>query len=367
MQGLWISMTDATGEPGHDLFGALEQEKARLLEQATTKIEHEMAEMTRLALAYPAAFKAIAKRMGMAEAKDHAPTSPTGIETLGDLSGQYRTSPNSPIHNLKHNSREHYEALISLIEADCSAQKLADADAATLDAWYEKWREGGKVGISHSKMVMLRNLFGFGTMSARDENCARLFGLLGKMKIELPRARTEQLTRDQANLIRAKAHAKKRSSVALAQAFQFDVNLTQKDTIGEWTPVSEPGISDVIHNGMKWLRGLRWEEIDSNLMLRHASGEKEITPLDLKKCPMVMQELDIIKMNGGQLPTRGPVIRSEHDNLPWDAIEFRRWWRLLANECGIPKTVRNSDSRTKRSAAAPSAVAPQNMSGGIFE
>ena len=354
-------MTDNAGTSGLDLFEALEREKARLLEQATAKIEHEIAEIARLAIAYPEAFKAIAKRTGFIEAKDLLPQVSTGIQTLGDLIEKYLTSPNSPFHNLKHNSREHYETLISLIGADYAGQRLSEADAGTLDAWYEKWREGGKIAVSHSKMVMLRNLFGFGTMSERDENCARLFGLLGKMKIELPRARTEQLSRDQANKIRAMAHAKKRPSIALAQAFQFDVGLTQKDTIGEWAPVSEPGISDVIHGGNKWMRGIRWEEIDANLILRH--GEKE--PHDLKKSPMVMQELDSIKLKTGQLPTRGPIIVSEHDDLPWDSVEFRRWWRMLANACGIPKTVRNSDSRVKRK-AQESAATPQNMSGGNF-
>jgi hypothetical protein len=99
---------------------------------------------------------------------------------------------------------------------------------------------------------------------------------------------------------------------------------------------------------MKWLRGLRWEEIDSNFVSHHVAGEKEITH-DLKKAAMVMQELDIIRMHG-KLPTSGPMIVSEYDNLPWDAVEFRRWWRRLADECNIPSTVRNSDSRVRRSA-----------------
>ena len=41
----------------------------------------------------------------------------------------------------------------------------------------------------------------------------------------------------------------------------------------------------------------------------------------------------------------GPIVVSEWDKLPWTAIEFRRWWRIVADACGIPREVRNMDSR----------------------
>jgi hypothetical protein len=44
-----------------------------------------------------------------------------------------------------------------------------------------------------------------------------------------------------------------RPSITLAQAFQFEVMLRQKDVIGEWAPGSEPGVSAVTHAGQKWL------------------------------------------------------------------------------------------------------------------
>ncbi|MGJ4992773.1 hypothetical protein ACQR0Z_00045 [Bradyrhizobium sp. HKCCYLS3077] len=355
-------MTSHPDQPGPNLLEALEREKARLLEQATAKIEREMAEIARLAVAYPDAFKAIAKQMGLEEVKEPPASS---IATLGELVDRYRTSPTSPFQKLKHTSREHYDTLLNLIRNDFGGQKLSEADANTLDAWYAKWREGGKIAVSHSKMVMLRNLFSFGTTSVRDENCARLYGLLGNMEIELPKARNEQLTREQANLIRAKAHEKNRPSIALAQAFQSDVGLTQKEVIGEWAPMSEPGISDVIEGNMKWVRGLRWEEIDRKQMtLTHLIGDKEVT-IELKKYPMVMEELERVRTNhSNELPMKGPMIASEYDGLPWSAVEFRRWWRLLADACGIPKHVRNSDSRAKGSAAAAESGG-KNMSGGL--
>ena len=54
-----------------------------------------------------------------------------------------------------------------------------------------------------------------------------------------------------------------------------------------------PGVSEVIHNGKKWLRGLRWNEIDADTMiLEHASSfDGTIVRLDLNAAPMVKEEL----------------------------------------------------------------------------
>ena len=43
-------------------------------------------------------------------------------------------------------------------------------------------------------------------------------------------------------------------SIALAQALQFELLLSQKDVIGEWVPVTEPGKSDVIWAERRLLR-----------------------------------------------------------------------------------------------------------------
>jgi hypothetical protein len=72
---------------------------------------------------------------------------------------------------------------------------------------------------------------------------------------------------DQVTLIRAEAHRRGFPSIALAQAIQFECIFRQKDVIGEWVPVAEPGTSEIVHespNGgtKKWLRGIRWSEVD---------------------------------------------------------------------------------------------------------
>jgi hypothetical protein len=278
--------------------------------------------------------------------------------SISDLIKVYQTYEESPYKKLKHNSKQLYDSLIKLIEADYGQKRLADITANMLDEWHGVWVKGGKVAIAHSKIAMVRNLFGFGVSVLNDPECGRLFGILAKRKYAPPKARNEFLSHEQANLIRVKAHELQRPSIALAQAFQSGVGMLQKDVIGEYVPVSEPGASDVILDGsLKWLRGIRWEEIDENLRLRH-SGYEEID-VDLKDVPMVLDEFELQfkflpqRHPRAKLPTKGAIILSEYgEKLPWTPVEYRRWWRRVADACGIPKTVRSMDSRKTRKVRA---------------
>ncbi len=46
-----------------------------------------------------------------------------------------------------------------------------------------------------------------------------------------------------------------------------------------------------------------------------------------------------------RFPATGPIIFSEASELPWVPGEYRRWWRKLARQAGIPDAVRSMDSR----------------------
>jgi hypothetical protein len=170
------------------------------------------------------------------------------------------------------------------------------------------------------------------------------------MKFKQGSARTERLTAEHAIAVRAQAHAKGLASMALAQALQFDLMLRQKDVIGEWVPISEPGEPSAVINGnAKWMRGLRWDEIDANLTLRHTTSkrQKDIA-VNLRQAPMVMEELTRQFGEGftrDDLPASGPIIVQEKTELPYSAIQFRKVWRTLATAAGVPATVRNMDSR----------------------
>jgi len=98
----------------------------------------------------------------------------------------------------------------------------------------------------------------------------------------------------------------------------------------------------------KWITGLRWERIDENLVLRHVTSKRnKKIEIDLKLAPMVMEEFQIMfgSTDRAAMPASGPVILCEVNAWPYYNTEFRRKWRKLANAAGIPKTIKNMDTR----------------------
>lgn len=280
-------------------------------------------------------------------AKGGLTSTPEFDGTISGLIHCYKTDPDSVYKKpgkLRYASRVNYDALMSLLEREYGGEYVCNLKGRIVQRWHDGWVADGKIAVAHAKMKMLRMLLSFGTAILEDPECTRMSAVLSKMKFEMAKPRTECLTVAHANLIRPKAHEIGRPSIALAQAFQFELMLRQKDVIGEWVPLSEPGVSDIVdtERRLKWLRGIRWEEIDQNLILEHVTSKrnKKIT-VNLNNAPMVMEELARLK----ERPTQGPIIIHEVHGVPYTAAQFRWLWREIANSCGIPKTVRNMDSR----------------------
>lgn len=272
--------------------------------------------------------------------------------TLRSLASCYQTDPDSTYHKLRYRTRVGYDYMIKRIVDQYGEQPLGDGfkdgepvkgiTARLLLRWHEGWTAGDKIATGHKMVATLRTMFGFGATLLECKECERLCGVMHKMRFKMGEARGSVITAEQATAIRRQANELGLISIALAQAFQFECTLRQKDVIGEWVPQSEPGISEVIEGNDKWLRGLRWEEIDQHLILRHVTSkrQKEIV-VDLKLAPMVLEELQKL----GELPDTGPVIVSETRGRPFYAHEWRRDWRSVAKLAGVPDDVFNMDSR----------------------
>ncbi len=274
--------------------------------------------------------------------------------TVAALSRAYQTDADSNFRKLRFRSREGYVRMLQRIEKDRGTELIADIKARSLLRWHEQWSAGGKVAMAHSLIGMLRTIIGFGAIFLEDPECERLSSVMHGMRFKMATPRSERITADQVIAIRQAAHAAGLHSIALAQALQFEIILRQKDVIGEWVPMSEPGTSEITRSGEKWLRGLRWSEIDSNMILRHVTSkrQKEIE-FDLKLAPMVLEELTVTPRQAS-----GPIIVSEIRGVPWTAYEFRRQWRAIAKKAGVPDNVFNMDSRAGAISEATDAGAP---------
>ena len=263
--------------------------------------------------------------------------------TFAGLIDQYQTHKASNFHKLRYHVRQNAATLLRRLKLAHGETPLTGIRASTVQIWYDEWAGTGHVAQAHAFIAQMRTVFGFGLLMLEEKECERLCITMNKMRFRHVQPRTVWLTADQATAIRQAAREHFGwYSIALAQAFQFELMFRQKDIIGEWVPEAEPGETDVHHNGMKWLRGIRWEEIDDAMVLHHITSKRQKPiDIDLHKAPMVLEELTHLNYRA---PT-GPIIICDTSGLPWTQSEFRRKWRLVANHVGIPKEVRNQDSR----------------------
>jgi len=240
---------------------------------------------------------------------------------------------------------------MSMLNRELGHEPILNFRGRTFPHLYDAWSTDS-LSVAHAKIKMLRILFNFGATILEDPECTRVAALLSGLRFKMPKPRIEHMTAEQAIAIHAQAHEFERPSIAVAQAFQFELMFRQKDTLGEWVPVSEPGMSDVIDDGMKWLRGVRWEEIDQNLTLVHVTSKRQkLITVSLRNAPMVLEELALIagvtpaKLTREMLPANG---RSSSQNIascrgtPSNAAAGGERW---ADAAGVPETVRNMDSR----------------------
>jgi hypothetical protein len=262
--------------------------------------------------------------------------------TVAGLINRYRTDERSPYFQLKHSVRENYDQGLKRIIKDVGTERIAEWSANRIQTLYdENWAADGKVSMGRSLIAKLRLLAGFGATLLNDDACIRLSSLLSNMRFAPQKKKVERLTIDQARVIRATAREHFGwQSIALAQAFQYELPmLSQVDIIGEWVPLSEPGPGDIQKDGEKWVGGIRWSDIDDDMIFRPlitSNRRNQKGEFNLKRFYSIMEEI-------GRVPPwqrKGPIIINETTGLPWTGNEFRRKWRKVADKAGLPKNVK---------------------------
>lgn len=283
-----------------------------------------------------------------------AETVPPKGFTLGDLIEAYTTDRTSTYHALRYNTRKNVSSILKRLHAAHGHVELSTVKRRELTEWHMDWSAGGKVSMAHSFIAQIRTMTGFGASMLENQECERISMVLHRMRFPHGSPRVDRLTADQAEAIRILSHNHFFwPSMALAQALQFELLLRQGDVIGTWVPMSEPCETDVVTAKYgKWSGGLRWEEINDKLILKHRTSKKQKDlEIDLKLAPMVMEELalkagkPVSELTRADLPVSGPMVICDTSGWPWTANEYRRKWRLTADQAGIPKSVKNMDSR----------------------
>jgi hypothetical protein len=290
-------------------------------------------------------------RGGLPEPKQH---SYVYDGTYKSLINCFQTDPDSRYHRKRYSVRKNHDTLLRRILERHGHELVKDTKGRTLLARHEMWSDEGRM-LSTAAAIrgQFRSLYTFGATILEDPECERLCTVMSRMRFDNPAPRKSHLSSAQADAVRAKAHEWGLPSIALGQALQFEITLRQRDVIGELVPLEEPGTSDVIWEGKKWLRGLRWSEVDQNFILEHVTSKKGKTIVaDLRLAPMVQAELAAIaevpasELQRDMFPTTGPIIKREATGMPWSANAYRKQWRKIADAAGVPKDVWNMDSRS---------------------
>lgn len=273
--------------------------------------------------------------------------------TLGALIDLYQTDPHSSYRKVRPSTRAGYDHDLAVLARSVGHATLTAITGRAISEWHALWRQpaesGGKPRVrrAHGLVTMLRMLASYGVAFGEDAvqtACLRLKAILENLRFETAPPRSGELTAEMAAAVIAAAHAQGRPSIALAQAMQFELALRQKDVIGEWVDMNEPGLSAVTDRRQKWLWGLRWEEIDDRLVLRHPlskSNGRKVGEYDLRLYPMVAQEVTRLPQD----KRSGPVVICEGTGLPYRRRHFAESWRAVAAAAGVPSDVFNMDSR----------------------
>jgi hypothetical protein len=264
--------------------------------------------------------------------------------TFAGLIQSYRSHEESPYRRLKHAVRVNYDNSLNRLILEIGHERIATWSAESVQhAHDEMWGANGKIAMGHNMVAKLRLLCTFGSTTLNDDACIRLSAILGNMRFPTPKGRKGGLlTRDQIRAIRVIAREQYGwDSISLAQAFQLEFpKLRMADILGEWVPLSEPGTSEIVKGDEKWLRGLRWSDIDENMVLHRMltggrRGQHKEVAYNLKRSAMVIEEINRIPVER----RTGPMVVCEYSNLPWSANEFRRKWRMVATKAGVPPSI----------------------------
>jgi hypothetical protein len=286
--------------------------------------------------------------------------------TFGSLVDIFLNDPDSPFHKNRFHTRKTYRSRVLNLKRMIGLARITPLEPngpkitfRDFNRWAENWskpkKEGGspRPGRAHGYMSFVRILLSFGAVSELPR-CEVLHStILSKMEFKTPKKRTQIVNREQAVAIIAEAHRRAEHSIAFAQAMMFSFMVRQKDVVGEWIPIAEPGLSSVIHHGMKWMSGFTWEEIESGVLDHRLSkslrGRDAVAdpaagkPLrfTLALHPLVLAEIDRIPVE----QRCGPMVKAEHSGLPWNPKVFAAHWREIARAASVPDEVQNRDTR----------------------
>ncbi len=261
--------------------------------------------------------------------------------TLKSILEKYQTEPDSSYFALRPKSRKPYDFYIAKLIHEVGDRRIDKISGIDLKRWHDAWSSNGQ-HLAAAKMMraVIDAAVTYGVM-CRITPCIELREVLkaASRRLPGPKRREIVITADEVIALRKAAHAAGRPSSALAYAIVYETTLRLWDTIGQWVPIDAPGVSDVVNprTGNKWF-GLRWEDIDENLVLRYVPSKTSMktglaVSYPLAQAQMVMEEL----AHWPEDKRTGPVIVFEKNGRPYLSEVFSSMWSRDREAVGLPE------------------------------
>jgi integrase len=280
--------------------------------------------------------------------------------TIGSVLWLYQTHKRSPFAagKLAPGTMHPYRVYLRRLTTDIGAVRVEQATGFDAQDWFALWSDDGeKLAAGHMAICVLKAALKFASL-AGHRSCDQLRMTLRDLSLPAIKGRTEAATPEQIEALIRAAHQVGRPSLALCFALQFETTLRLWDVRGQWYPLSDKRISDVISGGLKWL-GLRWEDIGRDGILRYTPSKTERSSgatvvIDLALCPMALTELERVPAER----RTGPVVLNEGTGLPYRQESFEKPWRVVRGMAGLPHTFWARDIRASAITEARKAGAP---------
>lgn len=301
--------------------------------------------------------------------------------TFRSLLDIYETHPKSSFQKLKPSSKVPYLSYVEMMRLEIGDCRIDETDGTEVETWFDYWADhsrprgrNAKKMIGHNNppepiddgkryiakaraaIAVLKAAVRFG-VKLRHPGCAEFREVLRACQFQPLAPREVYATADQVAAARSAAHAIGHPRIAFCYALQFEGTVRQWDVRGQWLPMSDPRPSAVLGYGEKWI-GPTWANVDQNLILRWTPTKTEETTgaevvVDLRACPMVMEELKFIPQD----ERKGPLIVNLKTALPFRDDTFGDIWRAVREKADIPSEIWNRDLRASGSTEARAADA----------
>lgn len=273
--------------------------------------------------------------------------SPQYDGTLKSVIRLYQRTKESLYFEIKSNTRAMYDESLKLLETTVGARKLDKVTGLDIRRWYANFKAPAADGMpertrrAYKAMQLLRIVIGFGVV-LNIQDCFRLKIVLEEMRFSVPGARKEMVTFEQAQAICEKAIELGMPSIAIAQAFQFELTLRQIDVVGRWEKIDNPKSGGIVDRGQRWRDGLVWSDIDEHgILSKDTSKTGQAAGHDTTAYPFLRSMMDLVPIE----KRFGPIVICEATGLPYRYRHFAKTWREVARLAGVPDNVWNRDSR----------------------